>query len=128
MRYLKLLFASEFAKHPFVRLACLFGSQAKGKATRESDLDIAVLLQEPLADPLQMKLDLIEALEKISQKEVDVTVLNEAGAVLKYQVTKDGQLIFERQKGEYKKFVMAAWKEYFDFQPTLEFFYRKKIA
>lgn len=128
MRSLKLLLTMELSKYPFVRFASLFGSQVKGKGKEKSDVDVAVFLQVPLSDPLQTKLDIIEALEKVSQKEMDITILNEAGSVLKYQVAKNGELIFERQKGEYKKFVLGAWKEYFDFQPTLEFFYRKKIA
>lgn len=128
MRNLKQLLASELARFPFVRFASLFGSQVKGGGNEKSDVDVAVFLEESFKDTLQTKLSLIEALEKVLQKEIDVTVLNEAGSVLKYQVAKNGEMIFESRKGEYKKFVFAARKEFFDFQPTLDFFYRKKIA
>ena len=118
----------ELSRHPSVILAYLFGSQAKGKASEKSDVDIAVFLQEPLSDSLQIKLDLLQTLQEAGLDNVDLTILNEAGSVLKYQVVKHGQLLFEREKGNHKKFQIAAWKEYFDFQPTLEYFYRRKIA
>ncbi len=118
----------EFSSHPSVILAYLFGSQAKGKTSQKSDVDIAVLLQEPVTESLKIKLELLQTLQEAGFDNVDLTILNESGSVLKYQVVKNGRLLFEKQKGDHKKFQIAAWKEYFDFQPTLEYFYHRKIA
>lgn len=113
---------------PSVKLVYLFGSHAKGQSSQRSDVDIALLLKEPILNSLQTKLDLLDLFQNLVGEEVDITLLNTAGSVLKYQVVKNGQLLFERSPGDHKKFQISAWKEYFDFQPTLEFFYQRKIA
>ena len=120
--------AGQLEGRPEVRLAYLFGSRAKGKASPRSDTDIAVLLQGPIHDWLRTKLELVNLFQDGVAGEVDITILNTAGSVLKYQVVKNGTLLFERTPGEHKEFTIMAWKEYFDFQPTLEFFYQRKIA
>lgn len=113
---------------PSVLLIYLFGSRAKKQERQASDLDVAVYLQEPIQDKMQVQLELLRVLEEEFSKPVDLTILNDAGSVLKYQVAKHGKLLFERTQGKDKAFRIAAWKEYFDFQPTLEFFYKRKIA
>lgn len=118
----------QIVNFPNVKLVYLFGSHAKGQASPKSDIDIAILLKEPISNPLQTKLDLLDLFQNLVGEEVDITILNTVGSVLKYQVVKNGQLLFERSPGDHKKFQISAWKEYFDFQPTLEFFYQRKIA
>lgn len=118
----------KLSNHPEVVLAYLFGSQAKGHASKKSDVDIAILLKEPLKNPLQAKLELLGVLQEGVAPDIDLTLLNHAGSVLKYQVIKYGKLICEKKPGAHRNFRISVWKEYFDFQPTLDFFYRRKIA
>lgn len=44
--------------YPQVELAILFGSQTAGNATAESDIDLALLAQQPISPDL--KLELVE--------------------------------------------------------------------
>lgn len=120
--------AQELSKREEVIVAYLFGSHVQGKVSKKSDIDIAVLLKEPVFNSLQTKLALHHLLTDIFKEDIDLTLLNKAGSVLKYQVVKNGKLIFEKYAGAANKFKVAIWKEYFDFQPTLEFFFKKKIA
>ena len=123
-----MLNADKCALFPNLLLVYLFGSEAKGKSKQGSDTDIAVLLKEPIQDRVQTQLDLQHFFQMEFSKEVDLTLLNGAGSVLKYQVAKHGKILFEKTKGMNKNFRIRAWKEYFDFQPTLEFFYKRKVA
>lgn len=114
-----------FKEHKNIRLAYLFGSTAKKRTHRKSDIDIAVLLEDPVKNRLETKLALLEILQKQFGEKVDMTLLNGAGSLLKYQVVRDGRLLYEKEKGFHKKFYLNSLKEYFDFQPTLDFFYKK---
>lgn len=110
-----------------VELAFLFGSEGRGSARKESDVDIAILLKRlPMPEKrLALRLGFSEKLNKIFGKEVDVVILNTAGSILKYQVTRHGKVLFERRKGLAKKFRINALKEYFDFLPTFNFHYER---
>ena len=56
-----------------VRFGYLFGSYATGEATPNSDVDIAVYLENTSLDA---QLSLHHALQKVLQKEVDLIILN----------------------------------------------------
>lgn len=114
-----------FEKLENIQLVYLFGSRTKERMHSKSDTDIAVLLKEPVNDHLETKLEILEALQRKFGDDVDLTILNDAGSLLKYQVIRNGRLLFERVKGLHKTFYLRTLKEYFDFQPTLDFFYKK---
>ncbi len=77
------------AQHGGIRLAILFGSLAKGRATPESDLDLAVLMDAPLSAETKMALigDLSQAMSR-SVDLIDLRVTGEPilGQILKYGV------------------------------------------
>jgi predicted nucleotidyltransferase len=77
------------AQHGDIRLAILFGSLAKGRATPESDLDLAVLMDAPLSAATKMALigDLSLAMGRPVDL-IDLRVTGESilGQVLKYGV------------------------------------------
>lgn len=110
---------------PGIQLIYLFGSRATGRDRAASDTDLAILLQKPPRS-LAFKTRLIAALE--AEGPIDLTILNAVGSVLKYQVAKDGRLLYERTPGQDRRFRFYARKEFFDFQPTLEFFYQRTLA
>lgn len=105
-----------------VLAAYLFGSLARGQALPSSDVDIAVLiepgldLERSVEAQLQLELDL----ERLTQRPVQVTILNRASPFMAYQVIKDGFLIYERNKSERIAFQVRTLKIYFDLQPRLE--------
>ena len=98
------------------------GSLARGQALPSSDVDIAVLL-EPGLDPersVESQLQLQLHLERLTERPVQVTILNRASPFLAYQVLRDGVLIYERDRPERIAFQVRTLKIYFDLQPRLE--------
>lgn len=82
------------ARRGDVRLAVLFGSQARGRARPDSDLDVAVLA-EPRLDLLQLGLDLEDAVGR----EVQVVDLERADHVLLGAILRDGQIVYQQRAG-----------------------------
>jgi predicted nucleotidyltransferase len=74
-------------------VALLFGSEARGAARVDSDVDVAI--EAPLVDVLDLASMLSEALER----EVDVVRLEEATIPLLEQIVRDGIVVHEGYRG-----------------------------
>ena len=92
----------DLLKEVFVKrgvvLAYLFGSQAEGRITPLSDIDIAVLLPHNLAayDKFRAQADLIgDCGQVLKRNDVDVVVLNDTSPLLAFRVVKRGRLLYE---------------------------------
>ncbi|MFH1985722.1 MAG: nucleotidyltransferase domain-containing protein [Pseudomonadota bacterium] len=97
-----------------VAFAYLFGSQATGRITAMSDIDIAVYLIEPYTT--KRHLDLLGHLNDILKTDdIDFVVLNSALLSLKYRIIKPRQVICENQPFKRHAFESATIREYFDF-------------
>lgn len=108
-----------------VLLAYIFGSSAIGNATRESDMDIAVLLPENLnkSDRFNIRLRLIDKLSSIFKKNIDMVVLNDTASLFfKYVIITEGQIIYEKFEGSRGQFESGIMGRYFDFQPFLNLY------
>jgi len=105
------------AKKFQLKLAVVFGSFAIGKQRKDSDLDIAVLSVKSI--PLKVQIDLINELSLIFNKEVDLTILNNANPLLLYQVSKNPILLYGDRR-ELLKFKLNAFKTYHDYAPYFE--------
>lgn len=109
-----------FLKEQFdIKLIYIFGSYAKGKNNKNSDLDIAVLLGDYQAFD---KINLISEFVGIFKRDdIDVVVLNEANSLLKFQVIKYGKVAY--MVSEYEKVIFEArtLDEYMDME-----FFRKR--
>src|SRR5438132_4872778 len=84
---------------PEVQAAYIFGSVATGRARRDSDIDVGVLVSDKVMrrDPFQYRLELMTDLMSILKRDdVDLILLNEAPPLLAHRVLKNGKLIFER--------------------------------
>lgn len=108
-------------KYPAIKLAYIFGSQATKTAGPLSDYDFAVYLDErDVKKIFELKIDLINELSKtLKTDKVDVVVLSTSEAPeLKYNIIKDGKLIYEYEP--YKVLVEPRiLNEYFDFRREL---------
>ena len=115
-----------------VRLAWLHGSWARGGARRESDVDVAVLLgEEYAADPASYK-DSIWRLagalgREIPSDRLDLVLLNNAPALLRHRVIRDGVLLFVRCEAERVRFVLRTIREYQDLEPRLREHTRRRM-
>lgn len=74
----------------------VFGSVASGKATAQSDLDIAVLASRPLS--VQKKISLINALAESFGRPVDLVDLSQAGEPLLGQILQHGRRILGKDQ------------------------------
>ncbi len=111
------------AEQPEVLVAYLFGSQVTKRVRPDSDVDIAVLLTE--ADSytqLERRLILMNRLEDISHKSVDVVVLNNASPLLSYEVLKHRHILFERDQQTRIDFEVRVGQIYADLIPVYSFF------
>jgi len=108
------LLSDYFAKQPDIALAFIFGSRAKGRATAESDFDIAVyfwpktreLEWEGTADYAnEDKIWL--ATEKIAGARVDLVVLNRAPATVAFAAIQEGEPLVVKDYALYLRFFLA---------------------
>jgi len=112
-----------FAGDEAVTAVYLFGSQAAGKATAKSDIDLAVLLREKPA--YDYRLRAMSELARLLKTEVDVLVLDQCGILMQRQVLKHGIVLYERDKRTRLAFEIRSRKMYFDFLPAHRLFVRK---
>lgn len=83
-------------KQDYIKSAYLFGSAAKGRTGKLSDVDIGILLDESLVkeDLLNLKLNLIsEIISILGTDKIDLTVMNHAPLLLKYNIIKHGKIL-----------------------------------
>ncbi|MEM3562386.1 MAG: nucleotidyltransferase domain-containing protein [Candidatus Jordarchaeaceae archaeon] len=85
-----------------VVFAYVYGSYARGMAGRFSDLDIAVFLRD---SGHQRYMELLSELPVDIDVEVDVRVLNDAPPLFRYNVIREGKLLFVKDKGVHEDFV-----------------------
>jgi predicted nucleotidyltransferase len=98
----------------------LFGGLAEDRKTAESDIDIAVLIDES-----KLKRKNFELLKKkyyavsptFSIRPVDIVILNTAPPFLKHQVLKTGRILFDRNRKLRVRFTTNAIIEYLDYKP-----------
>jgi len=108
-----------FPRHP-VALAYLHGSQAAGRATPLSDVDIAVVtdVRLPPRERLRLELALEAELGIRLQGQADVRVLNVAPLAVQGKIVGQGVLLFARDEGFRRDFEEAVRDRYFDFLPV----------
>ena len=103
--------------------AYLFGSRARGGARPDSDIDVAVYVDEACADDghwgyqAELTTDLMAVL---GTNEVDVVVLNKAPILLYHRVLRDGVRFLSRDLRATTTRAAQALSRYFDFLPQLD--------
>jgi len=108
----------------------IFGSLGKGKTTGESDIDIAVLIDESKLRTRNFELlkrKYYAASPTFSMRPVDIVILNTALPFLKHQVLKTGRVLFDKNRSLRVRFTERAITEYLDFKP-IEDIYLKAVA
>jgi predicted nucleotidyltransferase len=111
---------SVLADYP-VDAAYVYGSVARGKVTPFSDVDIALVLSNPLPpyDRLMLEFAIEAAIEDASNlTTVDVRAINEAPLLVRGRVVQEGILLYQRDKARRVAFEVRTRKHYFDFAPV----------
>jgi len=110
-----------FKLHPEIKLVYLFGSRAEGKIGPLSDYDFGVYIDErDERKRFDIRLQLMDELSRaVKTEKIDVCILNDIQSPeLKYNIIKDGRLIFEQEP--FKLLVEPRiLNEYFDFHRLL---------
>ena len=108
-----------------VLLAYLYGSVAVGQTTPFSDVDIALVLSEPLSprERLDLELGVEIALEDmLGLPNADVRVINDAPLQVRGTVVQEGILLYCRDEEQRVDFESYTLKLYLDFEPVAEMF------
>ncbi len=115
--------AEHLARQPDVVVSYLFGSVARGRAHKLSDVDVAVLFDERVKgeECVERQLQLMADLEVHANREVQVVVLNRASPLLQYQAVRHGLLLHQRSRAERIAYEVKVRKIYFDVKPMLDF-------
>jgi uncharacterized protein len=110
-----------FLGRPEVTSAYVFGSVARGTAGRLSDLDLAVLVSDDVADRLLLRLDLIaEITALLSTERLDLVILNDASPLLAHRAFTRGVPLFVRDTQRDRDFRDRATHRYLDTGPLRE--------
>ena len=111
---------------PDVIAAYLFGSHAAGRPRPGSDIDIALLLEQPPAAEddidaalarFDRRMDLEMAMERFVQgKPLDLVILNRSPILLQFQVLYNGLLLYEGDREKRVDFEVRTVKQYYDWK------------
>ncbi|MGM0438514.1 MAG: type VII toxin-antitoxin system MntA family adenylyltransferase antitoxin [Bacillota bacterium] len=95
-------------------LLIIFGSYNSDNFNEDSDIDLAVKVN----DPEQIRKNKKEILDKISSifnhRDIDLILLNYAEPLIKYKIACEGSLIYEKKKDLFQKFQIRAMSEHND--------------
>jgi len=114
----KTLFKDIFKKYPAIRAVYLFGSMASGKAYAESDLDLAVISDDPAL--AEKKLDILTDLAQAGMCNVDLVFPTDNDIVLQYETIKQNNLIYHVPGFDRGAIYSKIIRKYFDFYPYLK--------
>lgn len=90
-----------------------FGSRARGETGGRRDVDVAVLLTEPLTLREEMRLRAAVVAE-LHRDDVDLVVLNQAPPVLRYEIVARGRLLATRDPRAVERLEGRVLREYLD--------------
>ncbi len=110
-----------------VVLCYLYGSYATDSHTPLSDIDVGILFHESVdrSEYPSRMLKIMGELDRIIRKvDVDVSVLNDAPVELRYNVIAEGKLIYCADESIRIKFETTTIRDYLDFKPILDTYYR----
>ncbi len=107
---------------PNLQMLILFGSRARGEHRPDSDWDLAISHDETnrqthikeISNDYLTSLSILSELFEINRDLIDLIELDRCSPLMKYQVARDGKLIYEKNTGDFLKFRVRAWKEYAD--------------
>lgn len=92
-------------------LIVLYGSAAKGLLRKGSDIDVAVLGNKKIT--FEQIVDLINEFTDVFEREVDAKSLHNTNPLFRYQVMKDGVLLYgnQHQFNKFKLYCIRVYQE-----------------
>lgn len=113
------------AREPEVVSAYLFGSHAEDRVHRDSDVDVAVLLDRAVAKTERARFDIRLRLTAalgagLHRNDIDLVVLNDVPPTLARAIVTSGRTVFCRDREADHDFVRTTLLRAADLQPFLE--------
>ncbi|MHB1043092.1 MAG: type VII toxin-antitoxin system MntA family adenylyltransferase antitoxin [Eubacteriales bacterium] len=106
----------------------LFGSRAGQDFYPDSDIDLAVIFDDFSNSKHIMALEIEmhdAAADVLKPLEVDLLFLQKAPVYLKFDVIKNGKVIYSRDEDFRTDFEDITIRDYLDFKPVLDMYYRE---
>ena len=111
---------ADLKKLPYVQAIILFGSQARGTARQDSDIDIAVITREATEE---QEWDIVEKTD-----ELDINTFSRLPLIIQFRVIKEGKILFIRNREVLEEVQLKTIRNYLDFEPFIERMCRSVIA
>lgn len=115
-------------KHRIV-LMILHGSHARGRAHRNSDIDVGILTAEKIDS--ERYLELLHDFGEVFGDQFDPVILNGAEPLISYQVAIHGEPLYEQRRGLFASFQVQAVSRYLDskkFRDLEKIYIKKAVA
>lgn len=111
---------ARIAEQHRLKFVVLHGSEARGRARRDSDLDVAIVGDEPIDLGTQIRLagELGAAFAGAKGRELDLKTLDRVDPLFRYEVVRDGQLLYGDPTA-YEEFKAFAARAHDDARPLL---------
>jgi predicted nucleotidyltransferase len=95
-----------------------FGSYQTKYYNSESDIDIAFLSSNLLDN--KKRINLLEELILYHRKsEIDLVDLKTAEPILRYEIAKNGRVLFEKEEGLFERYSLFYIKRYYELKPVI---------
>ena len=124
MEKLQEMLRAVLSRYPDVQLCIVFGSAASGRASPDSDLDIAVAAPQPLT--AGRHLELIEAFSAATNREIDLIDLMAVSGPILRQALSTGVVVENRDKGLYARLISRMLFNQADMMPYYDRILRER--
>ena len=106
---------ADLGKEFGLKLILLFGSQANGKITKESDIDIAVLPRDILS--FDEEIALANKLISILGEKVDFLNLQRASSLLMHEAVRNCVVLYQEDDSSFDKYFLYALRRFREARP-----------
>ncbi|MEI8175155.1 MAG: nucleotidyltransferase domain-containing protein [bacterium] len=96
-----------------LKLVVLFGSQARNRANKESDIDVGIYRDSNISWDEKIKLSL-EFGNILKNNNVDVEIISSNSPLLMHNILNSGKILFEKDKDVFFVLKLYAWKVFTD--------------
>ncbi len=95
-----------------IKIVYLFGSYATGEERKTSDIDIAIFAPKLMLDGYLKLWAKVTGL--LGTERIDLVTLSDKPATFRYQVIKEGKVIYCRDEDLLNDFELKTWQSYMD--------------
>jgi predicted nucleotidyltransferase len=109
-----------------VRLGVLFGSHARHVARPDSDVDLALRLDDDSAERRRVVERTIR--RSLPDRRIDFVYLDDAPPQLRFEMARSGRVLIERVPYSWADFCAKAMMDWWDWAPTARLIHRAAAA